>query len=366
MNTILETTITYLKSVAGRLVLMFAVPAASLWMILAVWFSNLPGRVLPVFAAVAVSVTMVVILAVVRSRWQAIGLIFSLFAVIYLWHLLIPPSNDRDWQPQVARLSTANFSDAGDIVTIHNIRNFSYRSRNDFDARYYDKAFTLSKVQGVDLIVSYWGNDAMAHTFLSFEFAEGIHLAISIEIRPETGEVYNPLAGMFKQYEIIYVIGDEQDLIRLRTNYRDEETYLYQSTASPEQARKLLAEILTRVNQLANKPAYYETIRENCTTSLVKHVNKILVDDITLSWRLLFNGFSDKLAFMKGNIRKALSFQELKAACFISDIARSLGHDPKFSKKIRAHIRKNINTRKKNAPIQYQSAIPAPENQNGH
>jgi len=174
----------------------------------------------------------------------------------------------------------------------------------------------------------------------------GKHLAVSIEIRPEIGEAYNPLAGLFKQYEIIYVVGDERDLIRLRTNYRKEETYLYQSIATPEQARSLFLEILNRINQLAEKPAFYGTIRQNCTTSLVKHVNKVLVNDVPFSRRLLFNGFSDRLAFMNGNIRKPLPFPELKAACHISDIARSLGNDPEFSRKIRDHIQRDINARK--------------------
>jgi hypothetical protein len=343
----LKSTTTYLERLAGRLILIFAVPVASLWMILAVWFSNLPGRIIPVVVTVALGVAILAILALVKGRWRAIGLVFCLFAAIYIWHHFIPPSNSRDWQPSVARLSTATFSKADDSVTVHNIRNFEYRSPHDFDASYYDQTFSLGQLHGVDLIISYWGHDAMAHTFLSFEFADESHLAISIEVRPEIDEVYHPLAGLFKQYEIIYVIGDERDLIRLRSNYRGEETYLYQSTATPDQARRLFVEILTRVNQLAQKPAYYGTIQKNCTTALVKHVNKILVNDIPFSGRLLFNGFSDRLAYMNGNIRRVLPFPDLKAACYISGIAQSLGNDPEFSTKIRTHIQEDIETRKK-------------------
>lgn len=350
MSTVLKATMTCLKRLTGRLVLICAVPAVSLWMVLAVWFSNLPGNALPGAMALAVILALLIILAVVKGRWHAIGLIFCLFVVVYCWHLLIPASNDRNWQLPVARLSTAEYAEGGDTVTIRNIRNFDYRSRHDFDVRYYDKKIAIDQIHGVDLIVSYWGSEAMAHTFLSFEYEAGNHLAVSIEIRPEMGETYHPLAGIFKQYEIIYVIGDERDLVRLRTHYRAEETYLYRSTASPDQARDLFIEILNRVNQLAQKPAYYGTIRANCTTSLVKHVNKILVDDIPFSGRLLFNGFSDRLAFSKGNIKKELPFQDLKAACYISDKARSLGDDPEFSTKIRAHIQERIDARKDKSP----------------
>lgn len=343
---------TCLKRIAGRLALAFVVPATSLWMISAVWFSNLPGNVLPAIATAATGLAILAILAGVKSLWHSIGLIFGLFAIIYCWVLLIPASNNRDWQPPVARLSTADFSEEGDSVTIRNIRNFEFRSPQDFDVRYYDKTFALGQIRGADLIVSYWGSDAMAHTFLSFEFEEGNPLAISIEIRPETGETFHPLAGLFKQYEIIYVVGDERDLIRLRTNHRGEETYLYKTTATPEQARQLLVEMLEQANQLAQTPAYYGTIRNNCTTALVKHVNKILATEIPYSGMLLFNGFSDKLAHTRGNIQNDLPFHDLKAASCINSIAKELDQDPDFSAKIRAHLQTELTARKNHFPAQ--------------
>lgn len=315
-------------------------------MTLAVWFSNLQGDALPKVTAISLGIAILAILRLSKNRSYAIGLIFVLLITIYIWWILIPPSNDRNWQKSSERLTTSEFSESSDHITIHNVRNFEYRSLEDFDIRYYNKGIVLDQVVAVDFIVSYWGITSIAHTFLSFEFEDGYHLAISIEIRPEIGESYHPLAGMFKQYELIYVIGDEHDLVRLRTNYRKEETYLYRSTASPEQARNLLVDILTRANQLASEPAFYGTIRQNCTTSLVQHINQVLEDDIPFSGRLLFNGYSDRLAYSRGNIRQDLLFEELKAACYISEIARSLDKDPAFSGKIRDHIQKEINTRK--------------------
>ena len=273
-------------------------------------------------------------------------LVLGLGIALYIWWLLISPSNDRNWHPASEQLTFTEFSEESGQTTIHNIRNFEYRSLEEFEINYYDKIVDLDDVTSVDFIVSYWGNVSIAHTFLSFEFNDGYHLAVSIEIRPEIGEKYHPLAGMFKQYELIYVVGDERDLIRLRTNFRNEETYLYRSTASPTQARDLLVEILSRANELAGEPSFYGTIRQNCTTSLVEHINQVLNDDIPFSGRLLLNGYSDRLAYARGNIRKVLPFDDLKAASYISEIARRLGKDPEFSQKIREHIRKEIIARK--------------------
>lgn len=338
---ILLNKIDWKKIVCGVLFLVTA-SIASLWMILAVWFSNLPGNTLPKISALLLSIVVLATLKLSKNRKYASGIISGLLVVIFPWWILILPSNVRDWHPSATQLTTTEFSESSDTIAIRNIRNFEYRSSEDFDIRYYDKDIDLDEVKAVDFIVSYWGNTSIAHTLLSFGFEDGYQLAVSIEIRPEVGESYHPLAGMFKQYELIYVIGDERDLIRLRTNYRNEETYLYRSTASPEQARSLLIDILSRANQLASEPAFYGTIRQNCTTSLVQHINQVLVDDIPFSGRLLFNGYSDSLAYSRGNIRQDLPFEDLKAACYISEIARSLGTDPEFSRKIREHIQKNI------------------------
>lgn len=323
-----------------------SVSVPSLWMVLAVWYSNLPGDLLPKTCAVLLGLWLISFPVLSKNRKYAICLTFSLLAIIYIWWILIPPSNDRNWVPSAQILTTADFSESTDHVTIRNVRNFEYRSLEDYDAKYYDEVIDLDQITGVDFIVSYWGNASIAHTFLSFNFNDGYPLAVSIEIRSEVGETYHPIAGLFKQYELIYVVGDERDLIRLRTNFRNEETYLYQSTASPDQARSLLVDMLSRANQLAREPDFYGTIRQNCTTSLVRHINKVLEDDIPFSGRLLFNGYSDKLAYERGNIRHDLPFEKLKPACYISSIARSINDDPEFSRKLRDAIQLELEARR--------------------
>ena len=332
----------YLKRISRWFLQYFVVPVVSLWMILAVWYSNLPGKILPVIAVIALISILLAISIKIKDRRHAYGFLFCLFITVLIWHLLVSPSNERDWLPQFRQLTTADVSKSGDEVIVHNIRNSVYRTKDDFDIRYYDKTFSIEQIRGVDLLISYWGNKSIAHTFLSFEFADDQHLAISIEIRPESDESYNPLAGLFKQYELFYAVGDERDIIRLRTNYRMEDTYLYQSSASPEQAWALFTDMMNRINHLADKPDFYGTIRQNCTTALVRHVNKILSEEIPFSGRLLFNGFSDKLAYSKGLIRATRPFPELKAACYISGIARELDQDPQFSSKIRTHIQQAL------------------------
>jgi len=218
-------------------------------------------------------------------------------------------------------------------------RNFDYKTQDDFTVRYYDKTFDLAKLETVDFIVSHWDNlEAIAHTFLSFGFAGGDYLAVSVEIRKERDEEYSAIKGFFKQYELVYVIGDERDLVRLRTNYRGEEVYLYPTTFSPDEARILFVDILRRVNKLAEKPEYYHTLGRNCTISLANHIDAIPGMKVAFHRKLLLNGYSDELAYERGRIRSNLTFEETKRVHFISKIAQKYDDDPEFSKKIRAEL----------------------------
>ena len=159
---------------------------------------------------------------------------------------MIPPSNDRDWRPEVAVLPYATV--AGDMVTIHNIRNLDYRTETEFQPRYYDKAFDLSKLDSLDLIAVYWMGDAIAHVMMSFGFGGKDFVAFSIETRTEKGEGYSTIKGFFKQFEITYIAGDERDLIRVRTDFRNprEDVYIFRTRARPERTRLLFMEYVER------------------------------------------------------------------------------------------------------------------------
>ena len=160
------------------------------------------------------------------------------FVALLIWWGTIRPSNDGDWQPDVARLARVEVR--GEQLIVHNVRNFDYRTESDFTPRYEDRTYDLSTLRGVDGFMSYWGSPAIAHTIMSWQFDNAPPLAISIETRKRKGQEYSAIKGFFKQYEIIYVVADEHDVVGLRTNHRGEEVYLYRLNPTPKLARALL------------------------------------------------------------------------------------------------------------------------------
>src|SRR5262245_42760717 len=184
------------------------------------------------------------------------------------------PSNERDWSPDQAVLPWA---DIGERVTVHNIRLCTYRSTHDYDVAHYDRTFDLALLRSVDLIVepfAVWRGPA--HVFLSFGFEGSQYLAVSVEIRKVRGEKFSALWGLFRAYEIMYVIGDERDLIPLRAIHRGDDVYLYPLRVRREGARELLLDMLRKANRLRQRPEFYNTLTNNCTTSIVGHVNKVV------------------------------------------------------------------------------------------
>ena len=227
------------------------------WGALAIYYSNLPGddlrRVLA-FAFAIFGAALLVWYLFSTKRTRPLLVFFAAFLLLVAWWSTIPPRQDRDWAPEYARLPYAVIN--RDLVTIHNIRNFDYRTETDFTPRYYDKTFDLRQLDSVDVIASYWMGDAIAHIFLSFGFSGKDFIAISIETRRQRHQSYSTVAGFFKQYELFYVVADERDLIRLRTNYRKdppEDVYLYRTRAPADNARRLFLDYIREINSLAEK-----------------------------------------------------------------------------------------------------------------
>ena len=252
----------------------------------------------------------------------------------------IAPSNQRDWSPEMATLPFATVS--GETIHIKNIRNLNYISNDDFVVKHYDRTINLSDVQSVDFVVTpFQTAPALAHTMLSFGLTDGTYLGISVEIRNELEEEYSPFLGISNQFEIMYVIADEKDLIRVRTEHRNADVYLYPSIASPEQSQRLFGDILQRVNKLGTDPEFYHTIRNNCTTNLVDHVNELKPQRIAFNWRVLLPGFSAEYAYEIGLLDNRIPFEDLKSVAYINDLARKYYDAPDFSQKIRMR-RRNI------------------------
>lgn len=318
----------------GAFVLSVVIVLAGLWGVGAVYWSNLPWALLRTVAAVVFG--LVALMALLRRprRLRPMSLFLAAFVVVLVWWWLIPPSNGRDWSEEAAIPASATID--GDEVTIFDVRNFDYDSPTDYTSDYYDRTYDLSKLKTVDFIVSYFGPKEIAHTLLSFGFEGGEYLAISVEVRKEEGEGYSPLKGLFKQYELIYVVGDERDVIRLRTNFRGEQVYVYPTTFKPEEVRALFESMIRRVNKLAEEPEWYNTLVRNCTTSIVEHVHDASPRRGRYNWRILLNGYSDELAYDRGRIDTDLPFADAKKLHHVNELAKLHGDDPDFSQKIRA------------------------------
>jgi len=273
-----------------------------------------------------------------RWRWRVFAAYLVLFAALLSWWKSLAPSNDRDWQQDVAVLPHAVVR--GDLVTVHNIRNFAYRTETDFTPAYYDKTFDLRKLDRVDVVATYWMGPAVAHIFLSFGFEGGEHLAISIETRKERGEAYSTVQGFFRQYELHYVVADERDVIRLRTNYRKdppEDVYVYRLAGSAENARRLFVEYLEEVNSLKERPQWYNTLTTNCTTAIWMHT-RVNPDHLPLSWKVLASGYLPEYLYELGQLDRSVPFAELRRRAHVNARAQAADKAADFSRQIRAEL----------------------------
>jgi hypothetical protein len=306
----------------------------AVWASLAVYYSDLPGEGLRMSLAVGLSVATLLAFVLLPRRGRALVGFLVAWGLLVAWWSTIQPSNARDWQEDVAVLPYATVE--GDRVTLHNIRNFTYRSETDFDAHYYDKTVDLGQLSSVDLVTVYWMGDAIAHVMMSFAFGEDDHVIFSIEARKEKSEGYSSVKGFFKQYELTYVVGDERDLIRLRTDYRNprEDVYLYVTRIPPENRRRLFMEYVAAINGLKDKAEFYNTLTTNCTTNVVRHI-RAFGGIVRYSWKTLLSGYAAEYAYEIGGLDTSLPFQELRKRSYINPIALSVGDDPMFSRKIR-------------------------------
>jgi hypothetical protein len=320
----------------ARLVVWTACIALTLWSAAALYFdAPTPGT--RAVLALGYAACMAVVLVRVKPRALAQLACLGSFALVLAWWLSIAPSNDRDWQPDVAVLPRIDVD--GSKVTIHGIRDCEYRSETDFDVHSYDKTFDLDKLETVDLFLVHWGSPAIAHTMVSFGFAGGGYVCISIETRKEKGESYSALRGFFRQYELIYVVADERDLVRLRTNYRHEDVSLYRVKCTPATARAFFLEYAERIRSLSTKPEWYNALTSNCTTNIFGHA-KPYAQDPHFDWRMLVNGYLDEMMYERGTIDHDLPLTEERARANINPLAQAADGAADFSERIRARLAK--------------------------
>jgi hypothetical protein len=317
-----------------------ALALATGWGALAVYYLG-PGsealRAALAWGFAALGLAGVAALAVRRARRPAVLGLTALFAAALFFWSRTTASNDRDWQPDVSVLPYATFD--GDLVTIHNIRNFDYRSETDFTPAWYDRTFDLRRLDRVDLVSVYWMGPAIAHTMLSFGFGDE-HVAISIETRKERAESYSSIAGFFRQYELVYVVADERDVIRLRTNYRKdppEDVYVFRVRGPAENGRRVFLEYLRDVNRLREHPRFYNTATTNCTTMILAHTT-VNPGHLPWSWKVLLSGYTAEYAYEMGRLDRSLPFDELMRRSHVNAAARAADAAPDFSRRIRAGL----------------------------
>ncbi len=307
------------------------------WAVGAVAFDS-PWPSLRPLAAGALTLALVVAVALLPGNWSKLGALFGGFLLVLAWWLTLQPSNTRHWQPDVARTAWAETD--GDTITLHDVRNCDYRTETDYTPSWETRTVRLSQLAGVDVATIYWGSPWIAHVIVSFRFADAPPICFSIETRMEVGEIYSALAGFYRRYELIYVVADERDVIRVRTNYRPgahgqgEDVYLYRTTATPEQARVRFLEYLHALNALHDHPRWYNAVTANCLTSIRTQSDP--AHRSRWDWRLLLNGKMDQLLYERGDlVTGALPFPALKARSLINPAARAAGNSPNFSTLIR-------------------------------
>jgi hypothetical protein len=304
------------------------------WGTLAIYYSNLPWAELRLTLAAAFAAFAVWACWVSARRGMTAAFVVLFFAVV-TWWIWIAPLQNRNWRPEVAVVPRAIID--GDRVRITGVRNFDYRSRNDFTVRYEEREISLSHLKAIDFFVSYWSEGLVGHTFLSFIFDNAPPLTISIETRPEVGEGFDPTASMFKQFELIYVVGDERDLVRVRTNYRKETVYLYRLNASDIDAPRLLLVYLDRINELAERPEWYHLLSNSCTINIIRYANAAGREG-RFDIRHLFNGLIDSYLYHSGRVDTTLPFDELRRRSLINAAAQAADDAPDFSERIRASV----------------------------
>ncbi len=300
--------------------------AVALWSIAALWVDGSS------VAAVGFGVSALAVSIWVRPwrRWLLVIAAASILVIV--WWRSLEPSNDRDWQPDVARTAAVSFD--GDRFTVSNVRNFFYRSETDYDENWEERTYDLANLRGADLFLSYWGSPWIAHTIISWEFEGSEPLVISIETRKEKGEEYSALLGFFRQFELYYVVSDERDVVRLRTNQRGEDVYLYRLQIPLETARAVLLDYLKEIDRLANDPEWYNAATHNCTTGIRLHVQHVSAGR-PWDWRILVNGQIDQLLYERGTVDTLLPFEELRERSAVSKRGLAAGNADDYSIRIR-------------------------------
>lgn len=276
--------------------------------------------------------SLIALLALWRRRYRLPAIWLGLLLALLAWWSTIAPSHDRIWADDVARMVSGKVD--GSMVTLDQVRNFDWRSDTDYTVRWAPRRYDLNQLRSVDVALSYWMGPAIAHTLVSFGFSDGRYLTFSIEIRKERGESFDGLAGFFKRYETVLIAADERDILRVRTNVRGEDMWLYRLQMPPQMMRSLFLAYLDEGAQLRRTPRFYNTLTGNCTT-IVYQMARRISPGLPLDWRLLASGYLDRYLYELGALQGQGGFDALRQRAHITARARAADQAADFSARIR-------------------------------
>jgi len=288
-----------------------------------VYFARSAGGI-PALAwsAAWIAVTLVAVTGAQFDPKLAYGLFLVAVVIWTAWWMRIRAAADLKWVAENAYQTTGKIE--GDIATLKYVRNFEWKTKREFTPRWEDRTYDLGKLVALDVFVCTWGDPRIAHTILSFVFEDAPPLAMTIETRREVGEKWTALAGFMKSYEIIFIGADERDVIRNRVNVRGEDVRLYRVASNAEMRRKLFEAYLARMNALAERPRFYNTVFMNCTTEIARLV-RAAGHKFPLDWRILVSGYLAEFLYRLELLDNRMPFDTLRAAADIR--ARSLAAD---------------------------------------
>lgn len=320
----------------ASLAIVLALLVGSAWAVLALLLTGVGPQGTPALRYVLG----VALLAAVGAAWRwrskqvALAVVAVACGALYAWVRSVQPSLTRDWAEDQVRAARADVN--GSLVTLHDVRNFHYRSTQDWDASWYDATYDTKLLSRAWFIVEpFSGFEGAAHTMVSFGFDDGRFVTLSVEVRREKGETYSVQGGLFRQFELIYVAGDERDMVQLRSNHRKDTVYLYPVRASRERIVAFFQDMVQRMNALHARPEFYDSLTNNCTTNLVRHFEKVAGVDVPYDKRTLLPAYSDELAYALGLIDTDGSLAEARERFRINARALAAQNKDDFSLRIR-------------------------------
>lgn len=306
-----------------------------IWGIGAVYYLNFLTEYLRTPLMWAFIILIPLCLIIFRRRWYVYWIALIICLSLATYYKFEPASNLGDWDLNWAVMPSVTIK--GNKIEVKNIRDFQYRSENDFTPHYYDKTFNLNDLDSLYYVLSYWdGNKAVAHSILSFGFKGGNYLCVSVETRLKKGQPQTGIGGLYNQYGLLYVLADEKDVLRLRTNFRKEEVYMYKVNADKKTIKPLFVAIMQKIDKLNTQPQFYNTVKHNCLTSLLTDLRNARDEKMSFDYRYIFNGYSDELFYEKGAfVNQDIPFDKFKEIHHINQYIKDSDNIDIYSQEIR-------------------------------